>query len=210
MGIGFSFGVPARRAVVAACLAVAALLGAIGLAPAVAEAQSKRLLLYTGTTGFRHTDAINNGRPVVQTALEAAGYTVDWEDCTNNGGGATNCDNAEQEPAHLHRREPRALRRDRPAELLRGTTGPALERRLEGLDHQVRPERRRHRGRPQRLGHGHHRRDVELVGRQQRQLRHRRHDGRPRRDQPRQRRPGPGRRPQPPRHARPAGQLRLR
>ena len=98
MGIGNSFGVPARRAVVAACLAVAALLGAIGLAPAVAEAQSKRLLLYTGTTGFRHTDAINNGRPVVQTALEAAGYTVDWEDCTGNGGAATNCDNANKNP----------------------------------------------------------------------------------------------------------------
>ena len=56
------------------------------------------MLLYTGTTGFRHTDGINGGRPVVQAALEAAGYTVDWEDCTNNGGGATNCDNANKNP----------------------------------------------------------------------------------------------------------------
>ena len=63
-----------------------------------ADSASKRILLYTGTTGFRHTDAINNGRPVVQAAIEAAGYTVDWEDCTNNGGGATNCDNADKNP----------------------------------------------------------------------------------------------------------------
>ena len=56
--------------------------------PAAAQAQdSKRVLLYTGTTGFRHTDGINGGRPVVQAAIEAAGYTVDWEDCTGNGGG---------------------------------------------------------------------------------------------------------------------------
>ena len=47
----------------------------------------KRVLLYTGTTGFRHTDAINNGRTPVQNALQAAGYTVDWEDC--NGSAAT-------------------------------------------------------------------------------------------------------------------------
>ena len=69
------------------------------LVPALASAQdSKRVLLYTGTTGFRHTDGINGGRPVVQSAIEAAGYTVDWEDCTNNGGGATNCDNANKNP----------------------------------------------------------------------------------------------------------------
>src|SRR6201999_2939952 len=48
----------------------------------------------TGTTGYRHADAIDQGRPVVQAGLEAAGYTVDWEDCDNNGGGANNCDNA--------------------------------------------------------------------------------------------------------------------
>ena len=69
------------------------------LAPAAqAQAGRKRILLYTGTTGFRHTDAINNGRPVVQAAIEAAGYTVDWEDCTNNGGAASNCDNADKNP----------------------------------------------------------------------------------------------------------------
>src|SRR4029079_2313979 len=87
-----SFGMPARRVVLLWCLAFATLLTAV-LAPSAAQAQgtqTKRLLLYTGTTGFRHSDAINNGRPVVQAALEAAGYTVDWEDCTNNGGGANN------------------------------------------------------------------------------------------------------------------------
>ena len=62
--------------------------------------QGKRILLYTGTTGFRHTDAINNGRPIVQRELEAVGFTVDWEDCTNNGTTptATNCNHADKNP----------------------------------------------------------------------------------------------------------------
>ena len=79
------------------CVAAAAL-----VAPSVASAQGegKRILLYTGTTGFRHTDAINNGRPVVQTALQAIGFTVDWEDCTNNATtpGANNCNHADKNP----------------------------------------------------------------------------------------------------------------
>jgi hypothetical protein len=82
------------------CLAVATLLTA-AVTPTAAHAQdtqTKRLLLYTGTTGYRHSDGINGGRPVVQEKLEAAGYTVDWEDCTNNGGGANNCDNANKNP----------------------------------------------------------------------------------------------------------------
>ena len=74
------------RAAVVWC-ALIATIGAV-LAPAVAQAKDgKRVLLYTGTTGFRHTDAINNGRTPVQNALQAAGYTVDWEDC--NGSAAT-------------------------------------------------------------------------------------------------------------------------
>src|SRR4051812_13244824 len=92
-----SFGMPARRAVLLLCMAFAGLLASI-LIPAVAQAQSKRLLLYTGTTGFRHTDGINGGRPVVQSALTAAGYTVDWEDCNANGGAVGNCDNADKNP----------------------------------------------------------------------------------------------------------------
>jgi hypothetical protein len=79
------------------CVAAAAL-----VAPSVANAQGqgKRILLYTGTTGFRHTDAINNGRPVVQNALQAIGFTVDWEDCTNNATmpGTNNCNHADKNP----------------------------------------------------------------------------------------------------------------
>src|SRR5215218_162079 len=78
---------------------VCATLGALALpAAAQAQGQGKRVMLYTGTTGFRHTDAINNGRPVVQSQLEALGYAVDWEDCTNNGGGTNNCDNPNKNP----------------------------------------------------------------------------------------------------------------
>ena len=40
-------------------------------APAKAE-DGKRVLIYTGTTGYRHADGIDNGRPVVQAALEGA------------------------------------------------------------------------------------------------------------------------------------------
>jgi plastocyanin len=81
------------------CLAVAIAFGALlPVAPALAQGEGKKVLIYTGTTGFRHTDAINNGRPVVQNALRALGYAVDWEDCTDNGGGANNCDNADKNP----------------------------------------------------------------------------------------------------------------
>ena len=98
MAKGGSFGVPVRRAVVLWCAAIVSTLAML-LAPAIASAQdNKRLLLYTGTTGFRHSDGINGGRPVVQAALQTAGYTVDWEDCNGNGGGATNCDNPDKNP----------------------------------------------------------------------------------------------------------------
>jgi plastocyanin len=92
---------PRSCAVRMAVLLVLALMAglAVGSPPATAqEPQTKRILLYTGTTGFRHADAIDNGRPVVQAAIEAAGYTVDWEDCDNNGGGAGNCDNPNKNP----------------------------------------------------------------------------------------------------------------
>jgi hypothetical protein len=91
------FGVPGRRAFLLGMLF--ALVTALALPSfAAAQGDGKRILLYTGTTGFRHTDAINNGRPVVQTALQTAGYTVDWEDCTNNGAtpAATNCNHPDK------------------------------------------------------------------------------------------------------------------
>ena len=71
---------------------------AIDAAPAAAQADAGRVLIYTGTTGYRHADAIDQGRPIVQAALEDAGYAVDWEDCDGNGGAAGNCDNADKNP----------------------------------------------------------------------------------------------------------------
>jgi PKD repeat protein len=91
------FVVRARRAALV-CAVLAALFAVLAAPDARAQGEGKRVMLYTGTTGFRHTDAINNGRPVVQTALEGLGYTVDWEDCDNNGGAAGNCDNADKNP----------------------------------------------------------------------------------------------------------------
>src|SRR5687767_7612138 len=90
--------VPARRTVRWLCLVLAVLVATVAAPDAQAQGEGKRVLIYTGTTGFRHTDAINNGRPVVQSALEALGYTVDWEDCNLNGGAANNCDNADKNP----------------------------------------------------------------------------------------------------------------
>ncbi len=69
----------------------------LGASPAAAQ-EPGSVLLYTGTTGFRHTDAINNGRPVVQAALEGAGYTVTWEDCNGFGTGAGQCRAADENP----------------------------------------------------------------------------------------------------------------
>ena len=97
--------------------------------------------------------AINNGRPVIQSKLEALGYTVDWEDCNHLGTARRDeLQQRGQEPADLHGREPRALRRDRDAEHVlevrrRQPAGPAARATAEGRDHQVRPERRRHRRR---------------------------------------------------------------
>jgi hypothetical protein len=85
-----------KRMLIAAGAALATVLG-IGVAPAAAE-QPPRVMIYTGTTGYRHADAINNGRPVVQAALERAGYTVDWEDCNDNGGQPGNCDHPTENP----------------------------------------------------------------------------------------------------------------
>src|SRR4051812_4499545 len=65
---------------------------------ASAQGQGKRILMYTGTTGFRHTDGINGGTPVLTSKLEALGYTVEREDCDGNGGAANNCDNPDKNP----------------------------------------------------------------------------------------------------------------
>src|SRR5215218_8536720 len=92
---GRLFVVSARRTALLACVVLAALVAA---PDARAQGEGKRVLIYTGTTGFRHADAIDNGRPVLQSALQTLGYAVDWEDCDNTGGGANNCDNADKNP----------------------------------------------------------------------------------------------------------------
>jgi plastocyanin len=88
------FACATRRCLVA----VIVVLGVLAYAPAAHAQAGGKVLIYTGTTGFRHTDGINNGRPVIQNALQAAGYAVDWEDCDNNGGAANNCDNPDKNP----------------------------------------------------------------------------------------------------------------
>jgi regulation of enolase protein 1 (concanavalin A-like superfamily)/plastocyanin len=95
---GSLFMVRARSALVFLGLVLACLWAALAPSPAHAQDEDPRVLLYTGTTGFRHAGAINDGRPVVQNALEAIGYTVTWEDCSGNGGGTNNCDNANKNP----------------------------------------------------------------------------------------------------------------
>ena len=74
------FGVPRRR-VALLCAAAAAITAMALPSAAQAQGQGKRVMIYTGTTGFRHTDGINDGRPIIQAKLEELGYTVDWEDC---------------------------------------------------------------------------------------------------------------------------------
>ena len=190
---------PARRAVLLLCVAFA---WPAGVDPASLPPRRRRA---SGSccTPARPVSVIPTASTVVvrwsRAALETAGYTVDWEDCTNNGGAASNCDNADKNPriftdANLARYDAIVLLNSSA-----GPPGPLWDRRAEGRDHQVRPERRRHRRRPQRDRHGHHRHDVGLVGRQQRQLGRRRDDARPRRDRPDQHRAGPGRGQQPPR-----------
>jgi plastocyanin len=95
---GSLFMVRARSALVFLGLVLACLWAALAPSPAHAQDEDPRVLLYTGTTGFRHAGAINDGRPVVQNALEAIGYTVTWEDCNGLGGAAGSCDNADKNP----------------------------------------------------------------------------------------------------------------
>src|ERR1700742_154796 len=90
------FVVPVRRTAMVVCVAFALLLAALAADEARAQGEGKRVLIYTGTSGFRHTEALNNGRTPVQNALTGLGYTVDWEDCDNNGGGVGNCDHADK------------------------------------------------------------------------------------------------------------------
>src|ERR687895_1067589 len=87
------------RGAVAARRCLIALVIALGLSlAAVAEAQAAKVLIYTGTTGFRHSDAINNGIGPIQRALDEAGVAYDREDCNRNGGAPGNCDHPDKNP----------------------------------------------------------------------------------------------------------------
>jgi hypothetical protein len=81
---------------------IGALIATLALTSAPSAAggpgDGKRVMIYTGTTGFRHADAINNGRPVVQSALQKLGFTVDWEDCNGFGTGVGQCQNPDENP----------------------------------------------------------------------------------------------------------------
>jgi Trehalose utilisation len=81
-----------------ASLLLAAVVAALALSAAPAAAQDKRVLLYTGTTGYRHASAITPGTPILTQSLQRAGYRVDWEDCDNNGGAPGNCDHPSENP----------------------------------------------------------------------------------------------------------------
>src|SRR5687768_13586182 len=93
------------RVRVAALTLAATLAGVLATAagggwPATAAAQDpeRRVLLYTGTTGYRHASAIDPGTPVLKAALEEAGFAVDVETCIDNGGAAGNCDHPDANP----------------------------------------------------------------------------------------------------------------
>jgi len=99
-----TFGVPGGRAVLV--VAVAALVWALfaafaatfGTPSAHAQGEGKRILFYTGTTGYRHTDGIAGARDNLVPKLRELGYTVDLEDCSGNGTGTNNCNHADKNP----------------------------------------------------------------------------------------------------------------
>ena len=145
-------------------------------------------MLYTGTTGFRHTDGINNGRPVVQTRARGGSATRSTGRTANNGGSrrrrtaTTRTRTRGSSPTRTSRATTRSCSSTRRG---RGPAATGRARcwrsRSEGRDHRLRAERRRHRRRPQRDRHGRRRADVGLVGRQRRTRVDRHDDARPRR-----------------------------
>jgi hypothetical protein len=87
-----------KRLLTTAGAVTVALIAVLGVGVGPAAANDPRVMLYTGTTGFRHADAINTGAPIVTAALEDAGYDVDREDCIDNGGNRGNCDHPSENP----------------------------------------------------------------------------------------------------------------
>ncbi len=88
----------ARSGVRRALLGVAALgLLATSAVPAQAKDESK-VLIYTGTTGYRHAGAIDGGIGHIQNALDEAGISWVREDCDGLGGAVGNCDHPDGNP----------------------------------------------------------------------------------------------------------------
>jgi len=85
-----------RRGVLSLGIALGLVL--VASPPALGQGEAPNVLIYTGTTGFRHADAIEDGIGPIQAGLDAAGIEYDHEDCDGLGGGANNCDNADKNP----------------------------------------------------------------------------------------------------------------
>ncbi|GAA2132667.1 ThuA domain-containing protein [Streptomyces synnematoformans] len=56
------------------------------------------VLIYTGTTGYRHAGAIDGGIGPIQKALDEAGIASVREDCDGLGGAPGNCDHPDANP----------------------------------------------------------------------------------------------------------------
>ena len=89
-----------RSGVQRALLGVAALgLLATSAGPAGAEDEAEsKVLIYTGTTGYRHAGAIDGGIGHIQKALDKAGVAWVREDCDGLGGAVGNCDHPDANP----------------------------------------------------------------------------------------------------------------
>jgi glucose/arabinose dehydrogenase/type 1 glutamine amidotransferase len=87
-----------RAARGALMLAVGLALALVTASVSAAEARASKVLIYTGTTGFRHTDAINSGIGPIERALDQAGIEHVREDCNRNGGAPGNCDHPDKNP----------------------------------------------------------------------------------------------------------------
>ena len=120
-----------------------------------AAAQEPKVLIYSGTVGYRHAGTGEAIQPAVveliQAKLQAAGIASDYRTCNGQGTGAGRCPAAAthgRQPRDLHRRQPRAVRRDL---LLAGVLAQprrhdrpaAVHRRRAGRDRGVRARRRR-------------------------------------------------------------------
>ena len=175
----------------AALLALAtALLGSLLVSPQIARAQTpKKVLLYTGTMGFRHAEAITKAH-----RCSRARWRHRASRSTGRTATATCCRGAEFNPAIFTA----ANLAQYDVIFFSNASGSTTVRAGRARrDHRFRPEGRRHRRQPRRHGHGRGVGDVGLVGRGG-ELGRRHDDEHARRDRHHQRGDGPGRRPHAP------------